>query len=163
MSRSIIFSVLFLNACALQSAQDDVQNSLIAKSAYDIQTRNISDGNVVQLSYKVRLGFPTQAIDSDRATTLGKQGWTPCSAIPPWEGFVDDTMQPSRFVHQSQRTFVKGNQLLVAGMQYFSKPARQRPSPDNNEQYVVVMKYDLANQDVRQQMSAVFPGCIKSK
>jgi hypothetical protein len=158
-----VFLALLLTACAPQSSVDDIQKELIADQAYDIQKRNIADTGVAQLTYKVRLDFPKQAIDSDRATMLRGHGWVECSTIPPWEGYADIAMQPSRFIHQSQRTFVKGSQLLAVGMQYLSHSGKQRSTPDSNEQHVLIMKYDIANEGVKQQMSVVFPECFKKK
>lgn len=153
---------IVLASCASEPAADLAEDDLVVANAYDVQKRSVSEGNVEQLTYKVRLEFPHHAIGAKRVAMLKERGWNECSTAPAWEGFIDAATQPARLVHQSQKVFVKGDQLVVAAMFYSSAPqGGTRSKPDNNEQHVVVMKYNLRNEEVKEQMASVFPQCIK--
>ncbi|HET7364607.1 MAG TPA: hypothetical protein VFJ70_13655 [Burkholderiales bacterium] len=150
--------VLLTSACAAQPLE--IPRTLYLESAYDTHERVITEG-AVQLLYKARLTFPRQAIDADRAELLKGQGWTQCLETH-WQGFLDSTMQPPRFTHQSQRVFVKNNDLVVAGMRYYSY-GNPRDQPENDEQHVVILKYDLRNGAIKKEMVVVFPKCLTAE
>lgn len=157
---------IVLVACTSPSAPESVQGLLVAENAFEVHERSIAERAVTQLTYKVRLEFPKQAIGPERVTALRGKKWVECSTSSNWEGFLDKATSPERYTHQAQRVFVRQNELLVAGMLYYSRPPdgkKSLPMPDNNEQNVVVMKYDLGNDAVKQQMAPVFPQCIMGK
>ncbi len=157
---------ILLVACAPPSAPEDVQRLLVAENAYEVHERPIAERAVTQLTYKVRLEFPKQAISTERMAALREKKWGECSASSNWEGFLDKATSPERYTHQAQRAFVKQDELLVVGMLYYSRPPDGKKSlvtPDNNEQNVVIMKYDLGNDAVKQQMAPVFPQCVGKK
>lgn len=163
---SILLTSIVLVACAPRSAPENVQRLLVAGNAYEVHERPVAERAVTQLTYKVRLEFPKQAIGPEQVATLREKKWVECSASSRWEGFLDKAANPERFTHQAQRAFVRQNELLVAGMLYYSRPPdgkKSLPTPDNNEQNVVVMKYDLGNDAVKQQMAPVFPQCMGKK
>lgn len=163
---SILVTSIILAACTPRSAPENVQRILVAENAYEVHERPIAERAVTQLTYKVRLEFPKQAISTERVTTLREKKWVECSTSSNWEGFLDKATSPERYTHQVQRAFVKQDELLVAGMLYYSRPPGGKKSlaaPDNNEQNVVVMKYDLGNDAVKQQMAPVFPQCMSKK
>ena len=162
--RSAFFASIILIACAPPSTPENVQRLLVAENAYEIHEISIADRAVTQLTYKVRLDFPKQAIDTERVAMLQKEKWVECYKSSGWEGFSDKATSPENFTHQVRRAFVKQEELVVAAMLYYSRPPKRKKSlltPDNNEQHVVVMKYDLENATVKQQMVPAFPRCIK--
>lgn len=156
---ALLTVTFFVATCAAQPPKDELPSVVRVDNAYDVNQRYVVDESAVQLTYKVRLDFPAQAIDEARAELLREQGWRECSTTPQWEGFFDAAAKRPRFSHQSQRVFVKEQQLLVTGMQYHSQGNR-RDKPDNNEQHVVIMKYDLSREAVGDQMRTVFPKCV---
>jgi hypothetical protein len=163
---SILVTSLVLAACTPRSEPENVQRLLVAENAYEVQEHPVAGGAVTQLAYKVRLEFPKQAISTERVTTLREKKWVECSVSSNWEGFLDKATIPERYTHQVQRAFVKQDELLVAGMLYYSRSPGGKKSlatPDNNEQNVVVMKYDLGNEAVKQQIAPVFPQCVSKK
>ena len=161
--RSIfLLTTVVLASCVSAPLARLAEDDLVAENAYDVRKRHVAEGSVVQLTYKVRLEFPRQAINTKHAAMLSGEGWVECSGSPNWEAFVDAANQPSRLTHQSQRVFATRNRLVVAGMQYNSPSGTgRRSSPNNNEQHVVVMIYSLENEEVKQQLMSVFPQCIK--
>lgn len=159
MGRTLLFIASSMCCACAAIGQDEA--ALVAKDAYDIQRRTVVEHAVDQLTYKVHLDFPKQAIDQQRAEDLQKQGWIQCAAIPPWESFVDGAMQPLRTIHQSQRVFIKDKRLLMAGMQYQSTGRLQSTKPSNNVQLVSVLTYDISKPAVASQLAAAFPNCLK--
>jgi hypothetical protein len=148
-------------ACASER-MDATDKFFLADGAYGVQRRAIAGTDVEQLTYTVRLPFPRQAIDEGSELRLKEQGWRECAPSTKWEVFVDSANQPARLVHQSQRVFAKTNRLIAAGMLYNS-PVNHEPRsrPAHDEQQVVVMKYNLENPAVMEQMAAVYPRCIR--
>jgi len=159
MRRALLFVASSMCCACAAIGQDGA--ALVANDAYDIQRRTVVEQAVDQLTYKVHLDFPKQAIDQQHADDLQKQGWIQCAAIPPWESFVDASVQPLRTIHQSQRVFIKDKRLLMAGMQYHSTGRLQSMKPSNNIQLVSVLTYDISKPAVASQLAAAFPNCLK--
>src|SRR6185295_2626049 len=159
----ILLTSVALVACTAPPAPESMQRLLVAEDAYEVHERPIAERTVTQLTYKVRLEFPKQAISNESVAALQEKKWVECSVSSSWEGFLDKATIPEWFTHQAQRVFVKQDELLVAGMLYYSRlpdGKKSLPTPDNNEQNVVIMKYDLKNDTVKQQMAPVFPQCV---
>lgn len=152
---------MMMVACASEP-MDGVDKLLLADGAYGVQRRALAGKDVEQLTYTIRLPFPRQAVDRASELALKEQGWKECAPSTEWEVFVDSANQPARLVHQSQRVFAKTDRLVAAGM-FYNSPVNHEPRsrPAHDEQHVVVMKYNLENPAVKEQMVTVYPQCTR--
>lgn len=148
-------------ACALPNASAGLPAVLVPEGAYDVHKQDIGDGDAVQLTYKVHMTYPKQAVGNATAAELLHAGWTECSKETNWESYLDESGEKPLLVHQAQRVFARDHELLAIAMLYHSQPTSPRlSSPRNDEQNVVIIKYQLARPAVREQLARVFPQCM---
>jgi hypothetical protein len=117
----------------------DERDFLVVAGAEDVQEYRF-DQTYWQVSYKVELEFPRQAISTAQEAELRAAGWIQCRGWRPgWDHFVDASVAPSRLVHQAAMHWLKGNRMIMIAMRYSSSAEARTQSPDNRTQRVYVV------------------------
>lgn len=156
-------SSLLFNISTIAASLSE-QDELMANGAHNVRRINLGSPAVTQLNYDVEMRFPEVAISGDKIKRLKQQGWRQCEPEKArWEHFGDYAATPRRLVHQQLLSFAKNDKYMAIGMQYDSKLPAVDPSeqtPDNNTQKVYILLYDLAEDEVRNQMKAFVDRCL---
>jgi hypothetical protein len=117
------------------------------------EVKRYSDKSREQVSYKIGITFPREALSDAAKKRLTSDGWAQCVSRPEstWATFGDATSSTSTWVFQRLYFYKKNDELLTISMQYVEKKLsnNQPAQPNNNTQIVRAVKMVTAKEVVQ--------------
>lgn len=163
----LLLMLLPLAGCSPNRTGDEL-TALVADSASDVHREKLGSPAVTQLSYQAKIPYPQRAVSDKNLQAMIQRGWRQCSEFGrgEWEHFGDSTVTPPRIVHQYLLSFAKDTEYMVIAMRYLSGVPAKDPTetnPDNDDQHVYILHYDLKDNKVREEMDRVVKTCSAAR
>lgn len=102
----------------------------------------LSPGVAEQDYFFMKVPYPDTAVVAHYAKVFGN--WVSCKPWNDgWESYADSANGANRFIHRFTRNWVSTDNHLAVSLllQYESSGTASRPRPDNNNQFVAVLRH----------------------
>jgi hypothetical protein len=135
-------------AISCNDNEDNIIGILYPKS-YDVHKYKSSTNDILNVTYKVKLLYPSKDVLSYYDNKLNDIGWLsfvqPAFRDREWHSFIDETQRGAPLVHQLLATWVNRDKkrMIVLGLKYYStklnvKEKHSAKKPDNDIQEVTL-------------------------
>ena len=106
----------------------------------------LSPGVAEQDYFFMKVPYPDTSVVGHYANVFAN--WVPCKPWNDgWEGYADSANGAYRFIHRFTRNWLSTDNHAAVGLllQYESPGTAFRPRPDNNNQFVAVLRHRVAD------------------
>ncbi len=161
MLKKIVWFVIAVACNVCFSKQNDELDFLVPNGAFDIRKTKVEGNGLEQLTYSIKTGYPSMAVSKKDLISQKKAGWKVCDEDQDerWNQYLD---QQNQYVFVSTISLLKKDVFVHVLMRYVSHIGNKRLDmvvPDNDIQQVYVMRYDLRDKQVSDQMADFVSRC----